>query len=171
MAMRLQHSIAPNSRYLAYVVEFDPKVRQRVENALSHASAGKITAFGFCSASKFAEHYATQHLRRYNLVLLLISHKFVAEVAHQRTDGLWTMPPTPQQRCATQLFILTDQSDTEATTRRQLLTTDDDLELHINTLVRNALGQHKLRRWKRITIWAIAIWLLSSLTLAVVLAI
>lgn len=172
MATRQPHSTARNNRRCwAYVVEFDPEVRQRVEQGLTYASAGKLAVRGFCSASKFAEHYTVQRFGRNDLVLLFVSHEFASEVAQQRADGQWAMVSNPHQRGTTQLFILTEPSDTEPTTRRQLLTTDDDLELHLNTLVRNALGRHKLLRWKRITIWAITIWLLTTLALAVALAI
>lgn len=142
----------PIARRWAYIVEFDPELRERMERCMNHVQVKGLRVCSFASASQFVEHRSGHPLGRHDLALLFAASEFAPYLA---------------ERCAAdmadgrlQLFELAREAQPEGANPRRLLK-DDDLLVRMEVAALSLAGRHCLQQQRRRVRWAVGLWLLG----------
>lgn len=138
------------ARRWAYIVEFDPELRKRMEHCLSHVQVKGLRVCSYASASQFVEHRSRHPLGRCDLALLFAASEFAPYLA---------------DRCAAdiaagrlQLFELAHEALPDGSDPRRLLK-DDDLLVRMEMAALSLAGRHCLQQQRRKARWAMVLWL------------
>ncbi|MBQ9469476.1 MAG: hypothetical protein IJU72_00825 [Bacteroidales bacterium] len=148
----------PIARRWAYIVEFDPELREGLEQSVRRAQPKGLRVSSFAAASQFVEAFGKQRLGRHDLVLLFAAYEFVPYLAERCAGAM--------RGGQLHLFELAREEQLGHPQPR-VLPKDDDLRARVEGIVLLLAGRHSLALRRRRARWSVALWLVALVAVVV----